>query len=156
MPPLADIGALCLNCHEAESPAGVTGLELQEQVASAESAGELARAALRTLEEAGEHTDDEQIRLVAVETHLRELLIQAHTLDPAMVDELTRRISSLSREISERADVVGEHRWERQLLVIPLWLLVAGGVLLALRKRRHLRRESIHDSQGGVEEGGPE
>ncbi|MFC1661973.1 cytochrome c3 family protein [Gemmatimonadota bacterium] len=154
MPPLAEIGVLCLNCHEAESPPGVTGLQLQEQVTRAESAGELARTALRTLEEAGERIDDEEIRLVAVETHLRELLIQAHTLDPEAVDELARRISSLAMEISERADVVEEHRWERQLLAIPLWLLVLGGVLLALRKRRLLLREALPEPGDGPGEGG--
>jgi predicted CXXCH cytochrome family protein len=138
MPPLAEIGSLCLDCHEAESPAGVAGLQLQEQIARAEAAGESARRALESLEEAGERVDDEEIRLVSVETHLQELLIQAHTLDPEIVDELTRRISSLSMEINERADVVEEHRWERQLLVIPLWLLVMSGILLALRKRRRL------------------
>lgn len=143
MPPLAEISALCLGCHEAESPAGVAGLQLQEEVIRAEAAGDLARTALHTLVEAGERIDDEEIRMVSVETHLQELLIRAHTLDPAAVDELTRRISSLAREIGERADVVEEHRWERQLLVIPLWLLVVGGVLLALRKRRHLLAEDL-------------
>jgi hypothetical protein len=63
-------------------------------------------------------------------------LVQAHSLDPSLIDELSRRISSLSREIVERGDVVEEHRWERKLLAIPLWVLVLSGVLLALRKRR--------------------
>lgn len=151
MPPLAEIGALCLDCHGAESPAGIAGLQLQEEVTRAEVAGELARIALHTLGETGERIDDEEIRMVSVETHLQELLIRAHTLDPAAVDELTRRISSLAREIGERADVVEEHRWERKLLVIPLWLLVVGGVLLALRKRRRLLAEDL--SGGGTASG---
>jgi predicted CXXCH cytochrome family protein len=146
MPPLAQIGQLCLNCHEEGSPAGVTGLQLQQQVARAESAGDLAQQALRSLEGAGERVDDEGVRLVSVETHLQELLIQAHTLDPEAVEELTRRISSLAGEITERADVVEEHRWERQLLAIPVWLLVVAGILLALRKRRHLLREALSEA----------
>lgn len=154
MPPLAEIGTLCLNCHEEDSPPAVTGLQLQEQVARAELAGEQARRALRDLEEAGEPVDDEEIRMVSVETHLRELLIQAHTLDPVAVDELTRRISSLATEISERADVVEEHRWERQLFAIPVWLLVMGGILLALRKRRRVGELDVGTHGSGLAEGG--
>ena len=156
MPPLSEINVLCQRCHEADSPAGITGLQLQEQVTRAESAGELARESLRTLEEAGERVDDEEIRLISVETHLQELLIQAHTLDPAAVDDLTRRISSLATEVSERADVVEEHRWERKLLAIPLWLLAVGGILLALRKRRWLATQARQAGANRPEAGGAE
>jgi hypothetical protein len=83
-----------------------------------------------------------------VQTHLQELLVQAHTLDPAVVDELVRRISSLSTEIGERADVVEEHRWERKLLAIPVWLLLAGGIILALRKRRNLAEPGTDPTWG--------
>ena len=71
-----------------------------------------------------------------VDTHLQELLVRAHSLDPGTVDELSRKISSLSQEIGERGETVEEHRWERKLLAIPLWLLVVSGAILALRKRR--------------------
>jgi len=138
MPPLSGIGALCLGCHETDSPEGVSGLQLQEQILKAEAAGERARDAIRLLSEAGERIDDEEVRLFTVETHLQELLVQAHTLDPNVVDDLVRRISSLATEIGERADIVEEHRWERKLLAIPLWILLLGGILLALRKRRRL------------------
>jgi hypothetical protein len=92
------------------------------------------------LSEAGEPIADEEVRLYTVETHLKELLVQAHTLDTAVVDELVRKISSLSTEIGERADVVEEQRWERKLLALPLWVLLLGGVLLAMRKRRVLAK----------------
>jgi hypothetical protein len=138
MSPLSGIGALCTGCHEADSPESVAGLQLQEQVLRAEAAGERAREAIRLLSEAGEQVDDEELRLFTVETHLEELQAQAHSLDPAVVDELVRRVSSLATEIGERADIVEEHRWERKLLAIPIWILFLGGILLALRKRRRL------------------
>ncbi len=148
MPPLSEIGSLCLGCHGADSPEGTAGLQLQEQVQGAERAGERAREAILLLTEAGEPIADEEVRLFTVETHLKELLVQAHTMDTAVVDDLVRRISSLSTEIGERADVVEEHRWERKLLVIPLWVLFLGGVLLALRKRRVLAGSRADPSWG--------
>jgi predicted CXXCH cytochrome family protein len=136
MPPLAEIGAICLGCHEESSPAGILGLQVQEQILHAQAAGRRAHDATHMMIEAGERTEDLQIRLQMVDTHLQELLVRAHSLDPGTVDELTRKISSLSQEIGERAETVEEHRWERKLLAIPLWLLVLSGTLLALRKRR--------------------
>jgi predicted CXXCH cytochrome family protein len=148
MPPLTQIASLCTGCHEADSPEGISGLELQEQIQRAEAAGDRAREAVRLLIESGEHISDEEVRLFSLETHLKELLVQAHTLDPMVVDELVRRISSLSTEIGERSDVVEEHRWERKLLVIPFWILLMGGVLLALRKRRRLGEPGADSSWG--------
>ncbi|NNM05881.1 MAG: hypothetical protein HKO65_12395 [Gemmatimonadetes bacterium] len=148
MPPLSEIGALCLTCHEAESPEGLSGLELQEQVLRAEAAGDRARRAVQLLSEAGEPIVDEEVRFLTVETHLQELLVQAHALDPEAVDDLVRRVSSLSTEIGERADVVEEHRWERKLLAIPVWIIGLGGILLALRKRRRLGKPEPDPSWG--------
>jgi len=136
MPPLGQIGEICQHCHEEDSPAAIMGLQVQEQILHAEGAGDRAHEATHMLIRSGERTEDLQIRLQMVDTHLQELLVQAHSLDPALVDELVRRISSLSQEIGERADTVEEHRWERKLLAIPLWILALSGALLALRKRR--------------------
>lgn len=148
MPPLTEIGSLCLGCHGSDSREGTAGLQLEEQVQRAESAGERARRAILTLVEAGEPVADEEVRLYTVETHLQELLVQAHTLDTAVVDELVRKISTLSTEVGERADVVDENRWERKLLAIPLWMLLIGGILLALRKRRVLAKSRADPSWG--------
>jgi hypothetical protein len=138
MPPFSEIAGLCRNCHEESSSQATAGIELQEQILRAEAAGERAREGLLELSQAGERTEDEDIRLQAIETHLRELMVVAHTLDPLVVEDLSRRIVSLSGEVTERAESVAEHRWERKLLAIPFWILTLAGVLLALRKRRVL------------------
>ena len=154
MPPLTEIGTLCLRCHEADSPEATSGISLQEQVVRAEAAGARAREAVAALSTAGERIEDEEVRLMTVETHLRELMVQAHTLDAAVLDELVRRTSTLATEIGERADVVAEQRWERKLLAIPAWILLMGGILLALRKRRKLASRASDDSWelgGGIE-----
>lgn len=143
MPPFSDIALICQDCHDPGSPQATAGLELQEQTLRAEGAGERAREAVEVLRTSGERTADEEIRLQTVETHLRELLVVAHSLDPVVVEDLSRRISSISMEIVERAEAVEEHRWERQLLAIPVWILVLGGVLLALRKSRVLRQRDL-------------
>lgn len=152
MPPLGEIASLCLGCHAADSPEGTAGLQLQEEVQAAQSSGERARAAIRYLEATGERIDDEAVNLYEVETHLQELLVKAHSLDPMAVDELERHLSDLATGMGERADVVGEHRWERKLLAIPVWILLLGGILLALRKRRTLAPDQAGGDQAS---GGP-
>jgi hypothetical protein len=117
-------------------------------VLRAEASGARAREALDLLSEAGEPVDDEEVRFLTLETHLQELLVQAHALDPAAIDDLVRGISSLGREIGERADVVEEHRWERKLLAVPIWVLLLGGIVLALRKRRRAGYDGDEGSWG--------
>jgi len=151
MPPLAQVGEICLGCHEESSNAGVMGLQVQEQILHAQADGRRAHEATHLMIEAGERTEDLQIRLQMVDTHLQELLVEAHSLDPALVDDLARRISSLTQEIGERAETVEEHRWERKLLAIPLWILVLSGALLGLRKRRAvLAFQAVAGEDGGV------
>jgi hypothetical protein len=128
------------------------GLQVQEQILHAQADGQRAHEATHMMIEAGERTDDLQIRLQMVDTHLQELLVQAHSLSPGVVDELARRISSLSQEIGERAETVEEHRWERKLMAIPLWVLALSGALLALRKRRSVQAEQEGEVAGAESE----
>ncbi|MBI4519907.1 MAG: cytochrome c3 family protein [Gemmatimonadetes bacterium] len=136
------IGALCGRCHAADSPAGVAAVELQQQLVAGERADQAARDAIDRLVAAGEETRDEQVRLLTLRTELQQLRVAAHALDVESAEELGRRVESLSREIREQADIVAEERWERKLLVIPLWLGVLAGVALAVRKRRVLSRSA--------------
>jgi predicted CXXCH cytochrome family protein len=154
MPPLGEIGQTCLRCHEEDSRPGIMGLQVQEQILHAQAAGQRAHDATHMMIEAGERTEDLQIRLQMVDTHLQELLVRAHSLDPAAVDEMARRIASLSREIGERAGTVEEHRWERKLLAIPLWILALFGALLALRKRRQVLALQTAGGQEAGAQGG--
>jgi len=148
MPSFSEIGGLCEACHGVDSPESTSGLQLQELIVRAEAAGERAREAVGVLIEAGERTEDEEIRLLEVETDLRELMVLAHTLDPLLVEDLSMGISSWSEGITQRAESVEEHRWERKLLAIPFWILLMGGILLALRKRRLLGDSASDDTWG--------
>jgi len=154
MPSFSEIGGLCVRCHGVDSAESTSGLQLQELIVGAEAAGERARRAVETLIESGERTEDEEIRLLEVETDLRELMVLAHTLDPVRTEGLTLGISSWSEGITQRAESVEEHRWERKLLAIPFWILLTGGILLALRKRRLLgdsRSDDAWGLGGGIE-----
>jgi len=160
-PPMREVGAVCRSCHEEGTAADLAGLQLQEQVDAAERAYELAEEAIEHLSRAGEPTRDQDVRMVALRTQLNELRMQAHSLDPEMIDDLVRRVGSISREIRESAEVVEEERWERKLLLIPLWIGVLGGIALAVRKRRLLSvppyeaREDEDSPVGGDGEGEP-
>jgi hypothetical protein len=123
-------------------------LELQEIIVGAEAAGDRAREAVETLVQAGERTEDEEIRLQEVDTNLRQLMVAAHTLDAEAVEDLSASIRSWSEGITQRAESVEENRWERKLLGIPVWVLLAAGILLALRKRRKLLEPTASESWG--------
>ena len=137
-PPMREVGTLCRSCHEEGTQADLAGLQLQEQIDAAERSYELAEEAIEHLSRAGEPTRDQEVRMLALGTHVSELRMQAHSLDPETIDDLVRRVSSISREIRESAEVVEEEHWERKLLLIPLWIGVLGGIALAIRKRRLL------------------
>lgn len=144
-----EIRARCATCHAQGSPAALAGLQLQERLGAAVRAEEQAREAIAHLVRNGEVTRDEEVRLLTVQTDLETLRVVAHTLDAEAIDELVRRVESISREIREQAEIVGEERWERKLLVIPLWLGVLAGIALAARKRRVLARRSRGSPEGG-------
>ncbi|MBI4539575.1 MAG: cytochrome c3 family protein [Gemmatimonadetes bacterium] len=139
-PPVDGIRVLCARCHAPNSAPELAGHQLQEELLRAERAYAEASAAIGQLVRAGERTRDEEVRLLTLNTYLHELRVVAHTLDAEPIGELARRVESISREIRERAEVVAEERWERKLLIIPLWLGVLAGVALAARKRRILIR----------------
>jgi len=137
-PPMREVGQTCRSCHAEGTAADLAGLQLQEQVDAAERSYELAEEAIEHLSRAGEPTRDQEVRMVALRTHLNELRMQSHSLNPETIDDLVRRVGSISREIRESAEVVEEEHWERKLLLIPLWIGVLGGMALAIRKRRLL------------------
>lgn len=147
MPPLSGVAEICLRCHQEGSLPAVAGLQIQESILQAEAAGHRAHLATHEMVRSGERTEDLQIRLQVLDTDLQELLVRAHTLDPVLVEELARRISSISGEITERAETVEEHRWERKLLAIPLWVMALAATALALRKRRLLAREGAVEGE---------
>ena len=160
-PPMREVGALCRSCHEGGTAADLAGLQLQEQVHSAERSYELAEEAIDEMRRAGEPTRDQEARILVLRTQLNELRMQAHSLNPETIDDLVRRVGSISREIRESAEVVEEENWERKLLLIPLWIGVLAGIALAIRKRRLLAvppyeaQEGEESSVGGDGEGEP-
>ena len=99
------IAGLCQDCHGEDSPQATAGLELQQQILRAEAAGERGREGVSILSQAGERTEDEDIRLQAMETHLRELMVVAHTLDPVIVEDLSRDRLPIGRNL--RAGRIG-------------------------------------------------
>ncbi len=147
------IEAVCVRCHEEGTPGQTTALALQELATSAHRAARDAEEAVEALRTAGEPTEDQEARLVTLNTFLQEMQAAVHTLDPERVGDLTRRAEALSIEIRQRSEVVEEQVWERRLVLIPLWLVILGGVALAIRKRRLLRRRRARraETTGGAE-----
>ena len=63
-----------------------------------------------------------------------------HDLDVAQLEELTRRVRSISRDLGAMADVAEEHRWEHKLFLVPVWFLALSAIALAVQALRGVER----------------
>jgi hypothetical protein len=150
--PLEQIGASCSRCHARESPAARTGIEIQQLMVGASRELEAAEEALAHLARTGRRVDTERFRYQTARTAFLQLHQVQHSLNTEQLEELSLRISSISRDIRSAAEAVEEKRWEHRLLLVPIWFLVLAGVVLAcFRLRDETRREATAAGEGDRE-----
>ncbi|MEJ2152267.1 MAG: cytochrome c3 family protein, partial [Gemmatimonadota bacterium] len=98
LPPDA-IAETCLECHDAESPAARLGEEIGELIVAAESDLQATDQAIAALVEAGWQVSNVQFRYqTALTDYLRIAEVQ-HGLDVEELEDLSRRVGSISRDI---------------------------------------------------------
>jgi hypothetical protein len=143
--PVERIAATCARCHAPGTRAITLGVTIERDVVQATLDLRAAEAALARLTRAGRRTGDAQFRYRTALTAYLEIAQVQHDLDVTRLEELTRRVRSISRDLGGMADVAEEHRWEHKLLLVPVWFLALASVALALLTLRGLER-----SEGGV------
>jgi hypothetical protein len=138
--PAERIAATCARCHAPGTRARALGAAIQEDVVQATLDLRAAEEAIARLTLAGRQAGDAQFRYRTALTAYLEIAQAQHDLDVARLEELTRRVRSISRDLDGMADVAEEHRWEHKLFLVPVWFLALSAVALALLALRGLER----------------
>lgn len=136
------IAASCTECHSPDSQAATVGLEIQEQVLGAERDLLAAEEALEELQRGGRDVSDLRFRYQTALTRFQQVGLVQHDLDLEELDDLSRRVGSISRDLTEIAEGSAERRWEHRLLLVPVWFLALSAILLAWFRLRRAERES--------------
>jgi hypothetical protein len=141
--PIEGTQAVCQGCHEdEESEAAVMGSEIQTLLAQADLNVRNAEEAIHELTTAGRDTEDARFRFRSALTDFRRMGPAQHSLDVESLEDLGRRVSSVSANIRNQAEVATEQRWEHTLLLVPTWFLALAAVFLAYLRLRQRRGEA--------------
>jgi hypothetical protein len=145
--PAAQIAATCDKCHSADARVHQMGIDLQKLVVGSTADLEAARRAVGQLTVAGQRAGDYRFRYESALTYYLQIAQAQHSLDLPRLEELSRRVRSISVELGGAAEALSERRWERKLLLLPIWFLSLSAIALGWLAWRTLRR---------AEEGGQE
>jgi hypothetical protein len=134
------IASTCTVCHDADSPAALGGIEIQQQVIRAIEELHSAEEAISELRGAGHRVDDVSLRLHSAQSAYLQVSQTQHSLDLEVLEDLTRQVASVSADIRATAEVAAEHQWEHKLLLVPVWFLALSAITLAWFKLRGIER----------------
>ena len=103
---------------------------------------ELAAAdtAMAEMREAGHQVADERFRYQTALTSFREMAQVHHSLDLERLDDLSLQLRSDAELITGTAEALAEERWERKLLLAPVWFLTLSAIVFAWFKLRDVER----------------
>ncbi|UCG88916.1 MAG: cytochrome c3 family protein [Gemmatimonadota bacterium] len=132
------IAALCTNCHEPDSRAQMVGVELQEGVIRSLQGLAASQQAIEEMAAAGHQVADERFRYQTALTSYREMAQVHHSLDMELLEDLGRQVRSDTELIRATAEAAAERRWERKLILLPVWFLTLSAVTFAWFKLREL------------------
>lgn len=131
------ISTTCTGCHDPESPPAVVGREIEDRMLAVERDLAAAEQAIRELVRAGRRVETQRFGYQTAVTDYRQIAHAQHALDLTTLEDLSRRVGSISREIRATEEAAAEERWEHKLLLIPIWFLALSVVVLAwMRVRR--------------------
>ena len=133
---LEEVSALCVECHDAGTDAAGMGETMQTELVRAHEAMDWAAEAIDELERHGWETTDTRFDYRTALTYFRRMAPAQHGLRVDALEDLGRRVRSISVNTRNRAEVAEEHRWEHKLFLIPIWFLALSAVFLAWLRLR--------------------
>lgn len=139
--PPDQITATCIKCHAAGTEALQLGERLQADVRQASEDLEAAGQAIEAVSRAGLQTVDLQFRYQTARTAYLQITEVQHDLNLERLEDLTRSVRSISRDLRGAAEATSEHKWEHRLWLVPIWFLALAWVSMsALVLRSYERR----------------
>jgi len=146
--PIENIGPTCDKCHAADTRLHQIGVDLQHSVAQASEDMQSAKRAVDQLAVAGQQVGYYQFRYQEAQTYYLQIAQAQHGLDLNKVDDLARRVRSVSISLNDAANASQENRWEHKLILLPVWFLSLSAVVLAWLALRSLRRMRDEQREG--------
>lgn len=136
--PVDSIASTCTRCHDPDSHPAAIGLEIQQRVSKAKEDMQSADTAIQELIRAGRQVTDIKFRYQTAQTAFLQIAEAQHSLDVERLDDLGRRVASISEDIRSTEETAREQRWEHKLFLAPVWFLALAALVLAWFKRRRL------------------
>ncbi len=138
--PIVNIGETCDKCHASDARLHQMGIDLQRSVAQASQDMESAKRAVDKMSLAGRPVGYYRFRYQEALTYYLQIAQAQHGLDLEKIDDLGRRVGSVSVDLTDAADASQDQRWEHKLVLLPVWFLSLSAVVLAWLALRALRR----------------
>jgi hypothetical protein len=136
--PADRIASACAKCHAAGTRAYTLGTQIQQRAVQATQELQAAERAIGQLALAGRQTGHARFRYQTALTAYLQLAQAQHSLDFEQLEDLTRRVRSISRDLRGMAEVAEEQRWEHKLLLVPVWFLALSSLALSWFALRRL------------------
>lgn len=136
--PADRIAATCAKCHGAGTRALAVGAEIQRLAIQATEDLGAAEGAISRLALAGRQIGDARFRYQTALTAYQQIAETQHSLDVEHLEDLSRRVRSISRDLRGMAEVAEEQQWEHKLLLVPVWFLALAALALVWLTLRRL------------------
>ena len=124
------IASTCARCRSPGSRAHGLGIQIQQGVVQATEDLGAAEGAIARLTRAGRQTGDARFRYQTALTAYLQIAEAQHSLDVERLEDLGRRVRSISRDLRGMAEVAEERQWEHKLLLVPVWFLALASLAL--------------------------
>jgi len=145
--PVEKITETCDRCHASDTRLHQMGVDLQRSASQAKLDMASAQRAVSDLALAGHQVGYYRFQYQEAQTYYLQIAQAQHSLDLQKVDDLARRVRSVSVALNDAANTSREERWEHTLVLLPLWFMSLSAIVLAwlalraLRRTRDARRE---------------
>jgi hypothetical protein len=140
--PADRIASACARCHAPGTRAQTLGDQIQQHATQATEDLQAAERAIEQLTLAGRQTGDARFRYQTALTAYQQIAEAQHSLDIDQMEELTRQVRSISRDLRGMAEVAGEQQWEHKLWLVPVWFLALASLALAVFTLRGIARQA--------------
>jgi hypothetical protein len=133
------VTAVCDKCHADDARLHQMGVDLEHRMTRLDRDMESARKAIAELQLAGRRVDDFRFRYQTALTNYLQVAQVQHRLNLEQLDDLERRVRSISVELSAAVESSREERFEHKMFLIPVWFLALSAVVLAWLSLRALK-----------------